>query len=111
MNLKIDNEERIYDAIERLKAVDDQLASDLELLCEMAETDKMQFNFFAENVKKISMPEITADKIIGKTLICQKGFKSFKFIIGKNWNYCSLDPQLGKFIHIFKEVVKYIGSL
>lgn len=50
--LQIDNEERIYDAIERLKAVDDQLASDLELLCEMAETDKMQFNFLLKMLRK-----------------------------------------------------------
>jgi len=49
---EIDNEERIYDAIERLKLVDDQLASDLELLCEMAETDKMQFNFLLKMLRK-----------------------------------------------------------
>ena len=49
---EIDNEERIYDAIERLKVVDDQLASDLELLCEMAETDKMQFNFLLKMLRK-----------------------------------------------------------
>ena len=50
--IEIDNEERIYDAIERLKLVDDQLASDLELLCEMAETDKMQFNFLLKMLRK-----------------------------------------------------------
>lgn len=49
---EIDNEERIYDAVERLKVVDDQLASDLELLCEMAETDKMQFNFLLKMLRK-----------------------------------------------------------
>lgn len=49
---EIDNEERIYEAIERLKLVDDQLASDLELLCEMAETDKMQFNFLLKMLRK-----------------------------------------------------------
>jgi hypothetical protein len=49
---EIDNEERIYDAVERLKLVDDQLASDLELLCEMAETDKMQFNFLLKMLRK-----------------------------------------------------------
>ena len=49
---EIDNEERIYDAIERLKVVDDQLASDLELLCEMAETDKFQFNFLLKMLRK-----------------------------------------------------------
>ena len=50
--IEIDNEERIYDAIERLKLVDDQLASDLELLCKMAETDKMQFNFLLKMLRK-----------------------------------------------------------
>jgi hypothetical protein len=50
--LEIDNEERIYNAVERLKLVDDQLASDLELLCEMAETDKMQFNFLLKMLRK-----------------------------------------------------------
>ena len=49
---EIDNEERIYEAVERLKLVDDQLASDLELLCEMAETDKMQFNFLLKMLRK-----------------------------------------------------------
>ena len=49
---EIDNEERIYNAVERLKAVNDQLASDLELLCEMAETDKMQFNFLLKMLRK-----------------------------------------------------------
>lgn len=49
---EIDNEERIYNAVERLKAVDPELASDLELLCEMAETDKMQFNFLLKMLRK-----------------------------------------------------------
>ena len=49
---EIDNEERIYNAVERLKAVDSELASDLELLCEMAETDKMQFNFLLKMLRK-----------------------------------------------------------
>jgi hypothetical protein len=49
---EIDNEERIYNAVERLKAVDPNLASDLELLCEMAETDKMQFNFLLKMLRK-----------------------------------------------------------
>jgi hypothetical protein len=49
---EIDNEERIYNAVERLKAVNPQLASDLELLCEMAETDKMQFNFLLKMLRK-----------------------------------------------------------
>lgn len=49
---EIDNEERIYNAIERLKLVDAHLASDLELLCEMAETDKMQFNFLLKMLRK-----------------------------------------------------------
>jgi hypothetical protein len=49
---EIDNEERIYEAVERLKLVDDQLASDLELLCEMAETDKFQFNFLLKMLRK-----------------------------------------------------------
>lgn len=49
---EIDNEERIYEAVERLKLVDDQLASDLELLCEMAETDKIQFNFLLKMLRK-----------------------------------------------------------
>jgi hypothetical protein len=49
---EIDNEERIYEAVEKLKLVDDQLASDLELLCEMAETDKMQFNFLLKMLRK-----------------------------------------------------------
>jgi hypothetical protein len=49
---EIDNEQRIYDAVERLKAVDPHLASDLELLCEMAETDKMQFNFLLKMLRK-----------------------------------------------------------
>ena len=40
-----DNEKSRYDAIERLKKHDDQLVSDLVLLWEMAETDKMQFKF------------------------------------------------------------------
>lgn len=50
--LEIDNEERIYNAVERLKVVDPQLASDLELLCEMAENDKMQFNFLLKMLRK-----------------------------------------------------------
>ena len=49
---EIDNEERIYNAVERLKAVDPNLASDLELLCEMAETDKFQFNFLLKMLRK-----------------------------------------------------------
>jgi hypothetical protein len=49
---EIDNEQRIYDAVERLKLVDQHLASDLELLCEMAETDKMQFNFLLKMLRK-----------------------------------------------------------
>ena len=49
---EIDNEERIYNAVERLKLVDIELASDLELLCEMAETDKMQFNFLLKMLRK-----------------------------------------------------------
>jgi len=49
---EIDNEQRIYDAVERLKSVDPHLASDLELLCEMAETDKMQFNFLLKMLRK-----------------------------------------------------------
>jgi len=49
---EIENEERIYDAVERLKLVDDQLASDLELLCEMAENDKFQFNFLLKMLRK-----------------------------------------------------------
>jgi len=49
---EVENEERIYNAVERLKAVDDQLASDLELLCEMAETDKFQFNFLLKMLRK-----------------------------------------------------------
>jgi hypothetical protein len=49
---EIDNEQRIYDAVERLKLVDPHLASDLELLCEMAETDKMQFNFLLKMLRK-----------------------------------------------------------
>lgn len=49
---EIYNEERIYNAVERLKAVDPELASDLELLCEMAETDKMQFNFLLKMLRK-----------------------------------------------------------
>lgn len=48
----VDNEERIYIAVERLKLIDDQLASDLELLCEMGETDKMQFNFLLKMLRK-----------------------------------------------------------
>lgn len=52
MTNEIDNEERIYEAVERLKLVDDQLASDLELLCEMAETDKFQFNFLLKMLRK-----------------------------------------------------------
>jgi hypothetical protein len=52
MTNEIDNEERIYEAVERLKLIDDQLASDLELLCEMAETDKMQFNFLLKMLRK-----------------------------------------------------------
>ena len=52
MTNEIDNEERIYEAVERLKLLDDQLASDLELLCEMGETDKMQFNFLLKMLRK-----------------------------------------------------------
>ena len=52
MTNEIDNENRIYEAVERLKLVDDQLASDLELLCEMAETDKFQFNFLLKMLRK-----------------------------------------------------------
>jgi len=50
--VEVDNEERIYEAVERLKLIDDQLASDLELLCEMGETDKMQFNFLLKMLRK-----------------------------------------------------------
>jgi len=49
---EVDNEERIYEAVERLKLIDDQLASDLELLCEMGENDKMQFNFLLKMLRK-----------------------------------------------------------
>ena len=49
---EVDNEERIYEAVERLKLLDDQLASDLELLCDMGETDKMQFNFLLKMLRK-----------------------------------------------------------
>lgn len=49
---EIDNEERIYEAIERLKLHDDQLATDLELLSDMAESDKMQFNFLLKMLRK-----------------------------------------------------------
>ena len=49
---EVDNEERIYEAVERLKLINDQLASDLELLCEMGETDKMQFNFLLKMLRK-----------------------------------------------------------
>ena len=49
---EVDNEERIYEAVERLKLIDNQLASDLELLCEMGETDKMQFNFLLKMLRK-----------------------------------------------------------
>jgi hypothetical protein len=49
---EIENEERIYNAVERLKLVDEHLASDLELLCEMAETDKFQFNFLLKMLRK-----------------------------------------------------------
>lgn len=52
MTNEVDNEERIYEAVERLKLLDDQLASDLELLCEMGETDKMQFNFLLKMLRK-----------------------------------------------------------
>ena len=52
MTNEIDNEERIYEAVERLKLLDDQLANDLELLCEMGETDKMQFNFLLKMLRK-----------------------------------------------------------
>lgn len=52
MTNEIDNENRIYEAVERLKLVDDQLASDLELLCIMAETDKFQFNFLLKMLRK-----------------------------------------------------------
>ena len=49
---EIDNEERIYNAIERLKVVDPHIASDLELLCEMAENDGMQFSFLLKMLRK-----------------------------------------------------------
>jgi len=49
---EIENEERIYNAVERLKLVDEHLASHLELLCEMAETDKFQFNFLLKMLRK-----------------------------------------------------------
>lgn len=52
MTNEIEIEERIYNAIERLKMVDDQLADDLELLCEMAENDSMQFNFLLKMLRK-----------------------------------------------------------
>ena len=52
MTNEVDNEERIYEAIEKLKLFDDQLAGDLELLCEMAENDKMQFSFLLKMLRK-----------------------------------------------------------
>jgi hypothetical protein len=52
MTNEIEIEERIYNAVERLKLVDDQLADDLELLCEMAENDSMQFNFLLKMLRK-----------------------------------------------------------
>lgn len=52
MTNEIEIEERIYNAVERLKMVDDQLADDLELLCEMAENDSMQFNFLLKMLRK-----------------------------------------------------------
>jgi hypothetical protein len=52
MTNEIEIEERIYNAVERLKIVDDQLADDLELLCEMAENDSMQFNFLLKMLRK-----------------------------------------------------------
>jgi hypothetical protein len=52
MTNEIEIEERIYNAIERLKLVDNQLADDLELLCEMAENDSMQFNFLLKMLRK-----------------------------------------------------------
>jgi len=52
MTNEIEIEERIYNSVERLKMVDDQLADDLELLCEMAENDSMQFNFLLKMLRK-----------------------------------------------------------
>jgi hypothetical protein len=52
MTMEMEREERIYNAIERLKLVDDELADDLELLCEMAENDSMQFNFLLKMLRK-----------------------------------------------------------
>jgi hypothetical protein len=52
MTQEMEREERIYNAIERLKLVDDELADDLELLCEMAENDSMQFNFLLKMLRK-----------------------------------------------------------
>jgi hypothetical protein len=52
MTNEIEIEDRIYNAVERLKLVDDQLADDLELLCEMAENDSMQFNFLLKMLRK-----------------------------------------------------------
>lgn len=47
-----EQDEKIDNAIERLKKVDDQLGDDLLLLCEMAENDKMQFNFLLKMLRK-----------------------------------------------------------
>jgi hypothetical protein len=46
------NDEKIANAIERLKKCDEQLGDDLLLLCEMAENDKMQFNFLLKMLRK-----------------------------------------------------------
>ena len=51
-NVETEQDEKIDEAIERLKKVDDRLGDDLLLLCEMAENDKMQFNFLLKMLRK-----------------------------------------------------------
>ena len=51
-NVETDQDEKIDEAVERLKKFDDRLGDDLLLLCEMAENDKMQFNFLLKMLRK-----------------------------------------------------------
>ena len=47
----VEMDEKIMDAVERLKKCDDQLGDDLLLLCEMAENDPMQFKFLLKMLR------------------------------------------------------------
>jgi len=48
---EVEQDDKIDEAIERLKKFDDKLGDDLMLLCEMAENDPMQFKFLLKMLR------------------------------------------------------------